>query len=51
MVKSILDTDILSESLKGHDPTVISHAARYAQEHSVFTFTSVAATRSSMALS
>lgn len=41
MVKSILDTDILSEYLKGHDPTVASHAARYAQEHGVFTFTSV----------
>ena len=41
MVKSILDTDILSEYLKGHDPTVISHAAHYAQEHGIFTFTSV----------
>jgi tRNA(fMet)-specific endonuclease VapC len=41
MLKSILDTDILSEYLKGQDPTVISHAARYAQEHGVFTFTSV----------
>jgi predicted nucleic acid-binding protein len=41
MAKSILDTDILSEYLKGHDATVISHARRYAKEHSVFTFTSV----------
>src|SRR5947209_19576425 len=41
MVKSILDTDILSEYLKGHHATVISHAARYAQEHGIFTFTSV----------
>jgi predicted nucleic acid-binding protein len=41
MVKSILDTDILSEYLKGHHPAVISHAARYTQEHGIFTFTSV----------
>jgi predicted nucleic acid-binding protein len=41
MVKSVLDTDILSEYLKGHDPRVISHAALYAQEHGVFAFTSV----------
>jgi predicted nucleic acid-binding protein len=41
MVKSILDTDILSEYLKGHHQTVIRHAARYAQEHGFFTFTSV----------
>ena len=41
MVKSILDTDILSEYLKGHDPNVIRHASRYAKEHGVFTFTSV----------
>lgn len=41
MVKSILDTDILSEYLKGHDPNVIKHAGRYAKEHGVFTFTSV----------
>ncbi|MFZ0313837.1 MAG: PIN domain-containing protein [Candidatus Korobacteraceae bacterium] len=41
MVRSILDTDILSEYLKGHDPNVITHAARYAEEHGVFTFTSV----------
>ena len=41
MVKSILDTDILSEYLKGHNATVAGHAARYAQEFGVFTFTSV----------
>src|SRR5947209_8551443 len=41
MVKSILDTDILSEYLKGHHATVINHAARYAKEHGSFTFTSV----------
>ena len=41
MVKCILDTDLLSEYLKGHDPNVIRHAARYHKEHGVFTFTSV----------
>jgi predicted nucleic acid-binding protein len=41
MGKSLLDTDILSEYLKGHDQTVASHAARYARQHGVFTFTSV----------
>jgi predicted nucleic acid-binding protein len=41
MVKSILDTDILSEYLKGHDTTVAGHAARYAHEFEIFTFTSV----------
>ncbi len=41
MVKCILDTDLLSEYLKGHDPNVIRHAARYHREHGVFTFTSV----------
>jgi predicted nucleic acid-binding protein len=41
VVQSILDTDILSEYLKGHHPNVISHAAQYAQEHGIFSFTSV----------
>jgi tRNA(fMet)-specific endonuclease VapC len=41
MVKALLDTDILSEYLKGHNPNVVNHAARYAQEHGIFTFTSV----------
>jgi len=39
--KSLLDTDILSEYLKSHNQTVVSHAARYAQEFRIFTFTSV----------
>jgi predicted nucleic acid-binding protein len=39
--KSILDTDILSEYLKGHNSVVVTHAARYAAEHAIFTFTSV----------
>jgi tRNA(fMet)-specific endonuclease VapC len=41
MRKVILDTDILSEYLKGHDQNVIRHASRYAQHHRFFTFTSV----------
>src|SRR5260370_38307951 len=41
LAKSILDTDILSEYLKGHDTVVISNAARYAKEYGVFTFTSM----------
>jgi len=41
MPKSLLDTDILSEYLKGHDRTVARHAADYARQHGVFTFTSV----------
>ena len=41
--KALLDTDILSEYLKGHDPTVADHATRYAREHGIFTFTSVTA--------
>jgi tRNA(fMet)-specific endonuclease VapC len=41
MVRAILDTDILSEYLKGYDRIVTGHAARYAQAHRVFTFTSV----------
>jgi predicted nucleic acid-binding protein len=41
MAKVLLDTDILSEYLKGHDSTVTGHAARYAKENSIFTFTSV----------
>src|ERR1017187_8017543 len=41
MGKVLLDTDILSEYLKGHDQTVANHAARYAQQYRVFTFTSV----------
>ena len=41
MPKVVLDTDILSEYLKGHDHTVTNHAASYAQQYRVFTFTSV----------
>jgi tRNA(fMet)-specific endonuclease VapC len=41
MLKSILDTDILSEYLKGHDSNVIRHATSYQSEHRLFTFTSV----------
>src|SRR5215469_15985708 len=41
MTKALLDTDILSEYLKGHDRNVARHAAEYALEHGVFTFTSV----------
>jgi tRNA(fMet)-specific endonuclease VapC len=41
MAKVLLDTDILSEYLKGHDQTVATHAAAYARRRRVFTFTSV----------
>jgi len=41
MTKSLPDTDILSEFLKGHDRNVTRRAAEYAREHGVFTFTSV----------
>lgn len=41
MEKALLDTDTLSEYLKGYDQTVAAHAAACAREHGVFTFTSV----------
>jgi predicted nucleic acid-binding protein len=41
MVKVLLDTDILSEYLKGHDKFVVARASHYAREHIRFTFTSV----------
>lgn len=41
MPRSLLDTDILSEYLKGHDEAVASRAAEYARQHGIFTFTSV----------
>jgi tRNA(fMet)-specific endonuclease VapC len=41
MSKVLLDTDILSEYLKGHDQMVARHAASYAWQHGAFTFTSV----------
>ena len=39
--KVILDTDILSEYLKGHNARVAGRAAAYAKEHGVFAFTSI----------
>lgn len=41
MPKTLFDTDILSEYLKGYDRNVIRRAADYARQHGVFTFTSV----------
>lgn len=41
MNKSLLDTDILSEYLKGQDQSVARHAALYAEQFRVFTFTSI----------
>jgi tRNA(fMet)-specific endonuclease VapC len=41
MPPAILDTDILSEYLKGYDKTVTALGGRYAKEHGVFRFTSV----------
>lgn len=40
MEKVLLDTDILSEYLKGHDRNVARQATEYAREHDLFTFTS-----------
>lgn len=39
--KAILDTDILSEYLKGHNAAAAGRAAGYAKDHGAFTFTSV----------
>ena len=39
--KTILDTDILSEFLKGHNSVVASRASQYVRDHAVFSFTSV----------
>lgn len=39
--KAILDTDILSEYLKGHNAAVATRAVDYARQHGVFTFTSI----------
>ncbi len=39
--KTLLDTDILSEYLKGYDANVVKRGDHYAKEHHVFTFTSV----------
>lgn len=41
MEKVLLDTDILSEYLKGHDRNVARHAVAYARQYGIFTFTSV----------
>ena len=41
MAKVLLDTDILSEFLKGHDKVIARRAADYAREHGALTFTSV----------
>jgi predicted nucleic acid-binding protein len=41
MVKSILDTDILSEYLKGINLNVARHATRYAHQYGIFSFTSL----------
>lgn len=41
MTKVILDTDILSEYLKGYDQSVVEKAAAYGATHDQFTFTSV----------
>lgn len=43
MQQVILDTDTLSELLKGKDPVVAAHAAQYAATHSRFTITAVTA--------
>lgn len=41
IAKAILDTDILAEFFKGHNPDVASHASQYLREHGVLSFTSV----------
>jgi tRNA(fMet)-specific endonuclease VapC len=41
MSKVLIDTDILSEYLKGHDQHVINHGDAYAENYNQFTFTSV----------
>ena len=41
MRRAILDTDILSESIKGYDPIVLRNARAYASEHGQFETTSV----------
>jgi len=43
MPKVLLDTDIVSEYLKEHDPNVVKHGDAYAEEHVQFTLTSVTA--------
>ncbi len=41
MQRSLLDTDILSENLKGFDQSVVRKAKEYAETHIRFTFTTV----------
>ena len=41
MRRVLLDTDILSEILKGRDPAVIRRARAYAEEHGRFTYSAV----------
>lgn len=41
MLKSLLDSDILSEITKGLNQTVSRHAELYLSQHTVLTFTSV----------
>ena len=41
MTKTLLDTDIISEYFKGRNSRVANHAASYAEEFGIFTFTSV----------
>ncbi len=41
MQKILLDTDVLSEILKGKNDPVLRHAQRYAESVGVFTFTAV----------
>lgn len=41
MRRVLLDTDILSEILKGRNPHVIKRAQAYAQEHGQFTYAAV----------
>jgi hypothetical protein len=48
MRKAILDTDILSEYLKGHNASVARNGAAYLQVHPAFTITSVTSMRSVM---
>lgn len=38
MPSALLDTDTLSEVMKGRDPQVLQHAQRYLARHSCFTF-------------
>lgn len=41
MEKALLDTDILSEILKGKDAQVLAHASQYLAEHARFAFSAM----------